>query len=119
MLSYDSAQKALTIAPEGELDHFMAQNMREAIDDMVRKTGATALIFDMANVSFMDSSGIGMLIGRYKLMQARGGGVRIRGMRMTVARIFNMAGLRKIIKIDDESCVAGVSRAGGERMGNK
>lgn len=106
MLKFDDASRALTVSPEGELDHFMAEHMRNSIDAMVLKTGAKLLVFDMNDVKFMDSSGIGMLIGRYKLMKRRGGCVRVRGMSEQVARIFVMSGLNQII-------------ADEERMGNR
>lgn len=55
------------------------------------------LIFDMRGVEFMDSSGIGMLIGRYKRMKRRGGSVAVTGAEGRIDRIFTMAGLYQII----------------------
>ncbi len=101
MLKYDDMQKALTVSPECELDHFAVSAMRQAIDDMITKTDCKTLVFDMANVEFMDSSGIGMLIGRYKVMRRRGCVMRVKNMRPQVARLFRMSGLGKII-VNDE-----------------
>lgn len=97
MINYDEASRALTVLPQGELDHCLAENMRNAIDASVIRNGAKLIVFDMSDVSFMDSSGIGMMIGRYKFMKKRGGKVRVRGMNAQVERIFKMSGLYQII----------------------
>ena len=86
MLQFDDVSRVLTVAPQGELDHCMAERIRNTIDATVLKTDAKVVVFDLSEVGFMDSSGIGMMIGRYKFMKRRGGGVRVRGMRS--ARFF-------------------------------
>ena len=60
------------------------------------------LIFDFGNVSFMDSSGIGIVIGRYKNMKSIGGEAYITNTRPTVRRIFEMSGLNKIVDFYDK-----------------
>lgn len=97
MFSFDEASRVLTVSPTGEIDHCRAEGMRNSIDAAVIKTGARILMFDMSEVSLMDSSGIGMLIGRYKFMKRRGGRVRVTGMDCQVERIFRMSGLGQII----------------------
>jgi len=97
MIQFDEETQVITVTPEGELDHFLAEGMRNAIDAVILRNNARLLVFDMTDVGFMDSSGIGMLIGRYKLMKRRGGSVRVRGMREQVNRIFRMSGLGQII----------------------
>lgn len=103
MFSYDEASKVLTVSPSGELDHFLAENMRNTIDATVIRSGAKILVFDMSEISLMDSSGIGMLIGRYKFMKKRGGKVRVRGMDRQVERIFKMSGLNQIIANEERT----------------
>lgn len=103
MFSYDEASKVLTVSPSGELDHFLAENMRNTIDATVIRSGARILVFDMSEISLMDSSGIGMLIGRYKFMKKRGGKVRVRGMDRQVERIFKMSGLNQIIANEERT----------------
>ena len=98
MLQFDDVSRVLTVAPQGELDHCMAERIRNTIDATVLKTDAKVVVFDLSEVGFMDSSGIGMMIGRYKFMKRRGGGVRVRGMRQPVERVFRMSGLGQIIK---------------------
>ena len=103
MLQFDDVSRVLTVAPQGELDHCMAERIRNTIDATVMKTDAKVVVFDLSEVGFMDSSGIGMMIGRYKFMKRRGGGVRVRGMRQPVERVFRMSGLGQIIKNEERT----------------
>ena len=103
MLQFDDVSRVLTVAPQGELDHCMAERIRNTIDATVLKTDAKVVVFDLSEVGFMDSSCIGMMIGRYKFMKRRGGGVRVRGMRQPVERVFRMSGLGQIIKNEERT----------------
>ena len=103
MMSYDEASHTLTVLPQGELDHCVAESMRNTVDASVIQNGAKMIVFDMSDVAFMDSSGIGMLIGRYKFMKKRGGKVRVRGMNPQVERIFKMSGLHQIIANEERT----------------
>ena len=103
MLQFDDVSRVLTVAPQGELDHCMAERIRNTIDATVLKTDAKVVVFDLSEAGFMDSSGIGMMIGRYKFMKRRGGGVRVRGMRQPVERVFRMSGLGQIIKNEERT----------------
>ena len=103
MLQFDDVSRVLTVAPQGELDHCMAERIRNTIDATVLKTDAKVVVFELSEVGFMESSGIGMMIGRYKFMKRRGGGVRVRGMRQPVERVFRMSGLGQIIKNEERT----------------
>ncbi|MCX7714646.1 MAG: anti-sigma F factor antagonist [Clostridia bacterium] len=89
----------LVVEMEEELDHHIAQNVREIIDKELKRTNAINLVFDFRNLSFMDSSGIGVIIGRYKIVKILGGSVIIVSPQPQVRRIIEMAGIHKIIKI--------------------
>lgn len=89
---------------EGELDHNSAQAVREELDECLRDEGIRRLIFDMRGLTFMDSSGIGVLIGRYKTISRRGGRVQVRGMSPQVDKLFTLAGLHRII---EKTCQGG------------
>ena len=103
MLGYDHDTKTLTVRIAGELDQHMAEKIRNTIDSEILKKGAANLVFDMTQSSFMDSSGIGMLIGRYKLMKRLSGRVEVMGMQDNVYRIFKMSGLNQIIKVKERA----------------
>lgn len=100
MICYDDETNTLTVSPAGELDQHMAEKIRNTIDSEILKTGARKLVFIMNDTPFMDSSGIGMLIGRYKLMKRMNGQVVVKGMRDNVLRIFKMSGLSQIIPFE-------------------
>ena len=103
MIRYEEETHTLTVCPAGELDSHMAEKIRNTIDSEILKTGATNLIFDMNEIQFMDSSGIGMMIGRYKLMKRLNGKVEVTGMRDNVLRIFHMSGLNQIMKVKERA----------------
>ena len=66
----------LTAVLSGEIDHHTAQGMREEIDFTVNQSKPKKLILSFEHVGFMDSAGIGLIIGRYKLMESLGGELR-------------------------------------------
>lgn len=103
MIRYDQDTKTLIVCPSGELDQHMAEKIRNTIDSEILKRGAKTLIFDMNEIPFMDSSGIGMLIGRYKLMKRMNGQVEVTGMKENVFRIFRMSGLGQIMKVNERA----------------
>ena len=89
----------IIFVPE-ELDHHNAEKIRAGADLILEKQRINQVIFDFQDTVFMDSSGIGMIIGRYKTMIARGGCVSASGLRPPVDRLFHLAGLHRIIAID-------------------
>ena len=89
----------LTIYLEGELDHFAASRLRNAIDNLLLDSCAKSVVFDMSHLEFMDSTGIGLLIGRYKMMSAEGVECFIKNPRPSVAKILNLSGIFSIIKL--------------------
>lgn len=85
----------------GELDHHSAVEIREQIDGKVLSDGVSTLIFDLSELVFMDSSGIGVIIGRYKLMKSIGGEVYIVSSNKTINKLLLISGVPDIIKIAD------------------
>ena len=84
-----------------ELDHHVAREMRIEVDDILMKKQVDYIIFDFEYVNFMDSSGIGVIIGRYKKIVNHGGRVSVINMNSRVEKIFNLSGMSKIIDIYD------------------
>lgn len=81
----------------GELDHHAAQTVRADIDNAMETYGARDLVFDFTKVTFMDSAGIGVILGRYRKLSAAGGRVAITGCSQAVRSILNMAGVFSIV----------------------
>ena len=84
----------------GEIDHHSAAPIREEIDSVVSALAPQELCLDFMNVSFMDSSGIGLVMGRYKLVSALGGKMRVRGVSRSAMKVMKLAGLDLLAKID-------------------
>jgi len=115
--SFKVAGRTLIVSPAGEIDHHSSTFLREKIDSETQRENAKNIIFDFSNVGFMDSSGIGLIIGRYKLTSAIGGICAICSMDDALRRIFDISGLKKIIetyKNVDEALAQLESQPGGD-----
>ena len=84
-----------------ELDHHVAQALCKELDWMVESYQIMELILDFADTEFMDSSGIGVIIGRSKAMQFRGGMLYVSCLQERIESIFHAAGLHKIVKVKE------------------
>lgn len=98
-IELSGAQRLLTVRLDGELDHHTVNKVREMTENELRRTGAVNIAFDFTNVSFMDSSGIGVIMGRYKTVKSLGGRIVIFGMSREIERIIKMSGLERIAEI--------------------
>lgn len=82
---------------EGELDHRSAAGMRAEIDNQLRDRQISELVIDMGGLSFMDSSGIGLILGRYKIMERRGGTVLISRPGSRLDKLLGMSGVYDLV----------------------
>ena len=87
----------LLVGLDGELDHCCAQSVRRELDGMLRDPTVRQLILDFSGLTFMDSSGIGVILGRYRVLRERGGSVAVIHMNAHVSRIFHMSGMDRVI----------------------
>ena len=92
-----SGEEHITAVLCGELDHHTAAAARELIDARLERSTPRLCIFDMAGISFMDSSGIGLLLGRQRVMDAYGGKVRVKNPSRYAEKIIRLAGLQRMI----------------------
>lgn len=90
----------LVISLNAELDHHLANEMREVIDNLIDKRGVKQIIIDFSKTDFMDSAGIGLIMGRYKKIRDIGG-ISIVGAGESIQRILLISGLHKIVSIYD------------------
>lgn len=88
----------LIVRLAGELDHYCAQSVRRELDRLIADRTIRWLILDFTRLQFMDSSGIGVILGRYRQMRDRGGHVGVIHMNPHIARIFHMSGIDRVIK---------------------
>lgn len=100
-ITYIPKQRLILVRIVGEIDHHSAESIRHVVEKELRRTSAINVAFDFGAVTFMDSSGIGMIIGRYKTVAALGGAVIIFDANEQVKRIINMSGLSRLVIISD------------------
>lgn len=92
--------RTLLVTLHGELDLVSAESVRESIDTELEKNSRIKnLVVDLAEVEFIDSSGLGMLLGRYRQVHRRGGKLVLIGPKPQVRRVLEMAGITKIMRI--------------------
>ena len=82
----------------GELDHHSASRVRGALDLMLRDVTVREMQLEMTGVTFMDSAGLGVVLGRYRTLAARGGKLIVSGVRTPIDRIFRMSGLYALVE---------------------
>lgn len=86
-----------------ELDHHFAKQVTEEVDRELGKGNVRQLVFDFSDTTFMDSSGIGMLMGRYRMLHYSGGKVTAIHVSDRVNRIMRLSGIYKYIEISQET----------------
>ncbi|WP_226579514.1 anti-sigma F factor antagonist [Halobacillus litoralis] len=97
-------ENVLLVRLNGELDHHEANQLREAWQEQLQKPAVDHVIVNLEKLSFMDSSGLGVMLGRYKEVQAKGNEMVICSISPEVRRLFDMSGMFKIMKLmDNES----------------
>lgn len=99
-IGYAKEDQKLKIYLKGEIDHHNCGLLREKIDDVIDKEKGRTLVLDFGEVTFMDSSGIGVVLGRYKKMLSLGGRVIIEGAGGSIKKIFVLSGIDRIIDIN-------------------
>ncbi len=99
VIDLSGEQRLLTVHLDGELDHHSAAKIKSAIEKELRRSGAVNVAFDFSGVSFMDSAGIGMILGRFKTVKSLGGKIIIYGMNREISSIVKMSGLEKIAQV--------------------
>ncbi len=92
----------LTILLPSEIDHHNAEQIRREADYLIQMKKIRTLIFDFSQTEFMDSSGIGMIIGRYKMIRFLGGTVRAVHVGGRMQRILQMSGICRFIDIYED-----------------
>ena len=98
---YQKADKQLIVEITEEIDHHVAEKIRRKVDDEITRHMPRKTIFDFSRVTFMDSAGIGMLIGRYKMMKLIGGSLEIVNLSNTLKKLLEMSGINKIIPMEE------------------
>lgn len=93
-----TTNKTLTIVLEGELDHYSAEKVRKKADMLIQNEKPNKLVFDMKGVTFMDSSGIGVILGRYRAIAKNGGELDIINAVSSIEKVLKMSGIYRLCR---------------------
>lgn len=99
---YENEDKLLIFEITEEIDHHTTEEIRRKMDNEIERYMPKKIVFDFNQVTFMDSAGIGMLIGRYKAVRRLGGAAELMNVKPSIKKIFEMCGLLKIIPITNK-----------------
>lgn len=101
--SYQSAWEGetLTVRIKGEIDHHNAVRIRKDIDSEIYSARPKRLVFDLSSVDFMDSSGLGLILGRFASVRDVGGELVVQNPTKNVMKILKLAGAERILKIEN------------------
>ena len=97
-LKFDFNDGVLRVAIFGEINHHNAVSVRQEIDEKIQELRPQNLVLDLADAPFMDSSGLGLIMGRYQRMQELGGTLTVANPSAEHKKIFKLAGLNKLVK---------------------
>ncbi len=98
--------RTLVAVLDGEIDHHYAQPMRNEIDEKITAYQPEVLVLDFAGVTFMDSSGIGLIMGRHRSMESIGGEVIVRNPPQHIRRVMRLSGMERIARIQMDAPTA-------------
>lgn len=99
-IEIQSSGETVTAFLSGEIDHHSAAAMREEIDAHLVGGQAKLLILDFGGVTFMDSSGIGLVMGRYRQIQYNDGALQIINAPNHIYKVMRIAGLQRLATIE-------------------
>jgi stage II sporulation protein AA (anti-sigma F factor antagonist) len=100
-MELEHGRRALIVRLTGELDHHTAEEVRKRLDDAIEKGRAAHIVLNLKDLIFMDSSGLGVILGRYKQLVGKGGKMVVCDVNPAVYRLFEMSGLFKIVSIEE------------------
>jgi len=97
---YSISEDVLKVSLYGEIDHHSASALRKEIDERISEIKPKTLILDLKSIGFMDSSGLGLILGRYNKMKEIGGSLKVHNPGSGAARVLKLAAADKIIPIE-------------------
>ncbi len=100
-INIEKKASILCVRLDGELDHHTSEVLRKEVDQQLQKDSYKHLVLNFENLTFMDSSGLGVILGRYKQITNNGGEMVICSITPSIKRLMDMSGLFKIIRLAD------------------
>lgn len=94
-----SVQGTLVIRLSGDLDHHATEPIRNAIERELQRTNYRNLVLSFRDIDFMDSSGLGLILGRYRTVSQHGGRMVLCEVSTPLSRLFELSGLLKVMPV--------------------
>lgn len=101
-LKYTYENKILTLKIIGDIDHHSARGVRECADSLIFEKRPVLILLDLSAVEFMDSSGLGLILGRYTIATDLGCEFKLYKPAPSVSRILSLAGIERLMKIEGD-----------------
>jgi stage II sporulation protein AA (anti-sigma F factor antagonist) len=105
-IEFEHGRKALIVRLKGELDHHTAEAVKARMEEAIERGGFQNIVLSLKELDFMDSSGIGVILGRYRQINSKGGKLIVCDVNPSVQRLFQLSGLFKILSIEDNERAA-------------
>lgn len=99
-------RNVVIVSLQGELDHHSAEQIRNQLDEALQKQQVHHMLMNLEHLKFMDSSGIGVILGRYKLVKSKGGRLMLCSVSSPVQRLLELSGLFKIVDVYENESLA-------------
>jgi anti-sigma F factor antagonist len=99
-------RNVLIVRLRGELDHHTADIVRLRMEEAILKSTVQHVVLSLKDLIFMDSSGLGVILGRYKQLKAKGGVMAVCDVNKSVYRLLELSGLFKILAVHDNERAA-------------
>lgn len=102
IVEFNKEDKKLIFKLTEDIDQHTVEKVRRKMDNEIKGYIPRKVVFDFSNISFMDSAGIGMVLGRYKLAKMLNGNLEIINVNKSMKKIFDMSGVSRIIDIKED-----------------
>lgn len=113
VIDLEKREDILCVRLDGELDHHSAIELREEVDTAIKNLSLSNILLNLERLTFMDSSGLGVILGRYNQVKSLGGEMVVCCVNPQVKRLFEMSGMHKIVQVtaneDDALFLLGVA----------
>ena len=97
-IKYKNSTNSLTVFVSGELDEYSSSNAKNILDHLFDTVGHNkSIVFDLSELTFMDSTGIGLLIGRYKKLSKFSVPIYLHGASPSIEKVLHLSGLYQIM----------------------
>ena len=98
MLEYKTKGDTATVLLSGELDHSASMSVKRSLDEIIADRRIKNLVLDLKELTFMDSAGLGVIMGRYKQLAGRSGNMAVKNVSKPIDRVFTVSGIYSIVK---------------------